>query len=73
MNFLAESKIMSSKSEARRAIANNGLKLNNKLIKDEKKILNLDDFTNKILKISHGKKTFHNQNYLIFFYLLFFE
>ena len=56
LNFLAESKIMSSKSEARRAIANNGLKLNNKLIKDEKKILNLDDFTNKILKISHGKK-----------------
>ena len=55
LNFLAESKIMSSKSEARRAIANNGLKLNNKLIKDEK-ILNLDDFTNKILKISHGKK-----------------
>ncbi len=37
LNFLAESKIMSSKSEARRAIANNGLKLNNKLIKDEKK------------------------------------
>ena len=56
LNFLAESKIMSSKSEARRAIANNGLKLNNKLIKDEKKILNLDDFINKILKISHGKK-----------------
>ncbi len=56
LNFLAESKIMSSKSEARRAIANNGLKLNNKLIKDEKKILNLDDFTNKILKVSHGKK-----------------
>ena len=38
LNFLAESKIMSSKSEARRAIANNGLKLNNKLIKDEKNI-----------------------------------
>ena len=73
LNFLAESKIMSSKSEARRAIANNGLKLNNKLIKDEKKILNLDDFTNKILKISHGKKkTFHNQNYLSFFFIYYF-
>ena len=39
LNFLAESKIMSSKSEARRAIASNGLKLN-KLLSDDRKILN---------------------------------
>ena len=56
LDFLAKNKIMSSKSEARRAIANNGLKINNILIKDERKTLNLFDFKEKILKISYGKK-----------------
>ena len=56
LDFLAKNKIMSSKSEARRAIANNGLKINNILIKDERKTLNLIDFEEKILKISYGKK-----------------
>ena len=47
---------MSSKSEARRAIINNGLKINNRLLKDENKVLRIDDFSKNILKISHGKK-----------------
>ena len=56
LNFLAENQIMSSKSEARRAIINNGLKINNRLLKDENKVLRIDDFSKNILKISHGKK-----------------
>ncbi len=56
LDFLSNNKILSSKSEARRAIANNGLKINNLIIKDEKKIIQLVDFNDKVLKISHGKK-----------------
>ena len=56
LSFLSKYKIMSSKSEARRAIINNGLKINDILIKDEKKIIIISDFKNKIMKISHGKK-----------------
>ena len=36
LDFLSDNNIMSSKNEARRAIANNGLKINNNLINDEK-------------------------------------
>ena len=43
-------------NEARRAIANNGLKINDKLVGDVKRTLKLDDFEEKILKISYGKK-----------------
>ena len=56
LDFLSENKIMSSKSEARRAIFNSGLKINDNLIKDEKKIIIISDFKNKIMKISYGKK-----------------
>ena len=37
LDFLSNNKIVSSKSEARRAIANKGLKIDNKIINDEKK------------------------------------
>ena len=48
---------MSSKSEARRAIKSNALKINNIVLTDENKIIQLDDFNNeKVLKISFGKK-----------------
>ena len=56
LNFLSEKKITSSKSEARRTIANNGIKINNVLVADEKRIIGLADFKDKILKISYGKK-----------------
>ena len=56
LSFLSKNKIMSSKSEARRAIINNGIKINDILIKDEKRIIIISDFRNKIMKISHGKK-----------------
>ena len=64
---------MSSKSEARRAVNSKGLKINNVLIEDEKKIIDLNNFKDKVLKLSYGKK----KHYLIkiiqsSFYQLFF-
>ena len=56
LDFLSKNNITSSKSEARRAIANKGLKINNILIEDEKKILRILDFNEKSLKMSFGKK-----------------
>ena len=52
---------MTSKSEARRAIINKGLKINNEVINDANKMLQLKDFKENILKISYGKK----RHYLI--------
>ncbi len=56
LDFVSKNKIISSKSEARRLIANSGFKINNIVVTDEKKILKLQDFNNNILKISLGKK-----------------
>ena len=56
LDFLSQNNITSSKSEARRAIANKGLKINNILVEDEKKILRILDFNEKSLKMSFGKK-----------------
>ena len=56
LDLIANNKILSSKSEARRVIANKGLKLNDKVIDDEKKILQLKDFEKNTLKLSYGKK-----------------
>ena len=61
LDFLTENKIMSSKSEVRRAIANKGLKIDNIIVQDDKKLILKEDFKNNILKISHGKK----KHYLI--------
>ena len=57
LDLLSTNNIMSSKSEARRAIKSNALKINNIVLTDENKIIQLDDFNNeKVLKISFGKK-----------------
>ena len=61
LDFLSKNKIMSSKSEARRAVASKGIKINNVLIDDENKILKYNDFKEKTFKISYGKK----KHYLI--------
>ena len=61
LDLIANNKILASKSEARRAINNKGFKIDDVLITDEKKILQLQDFKNNILKLSHGKK----KHYLI--------
>ena len=56
VDLITNNKILSSKSEVRRAIANRGIKLNDKTIDDEKKILKLKDFKENTLKLSYGKK-----------------
>ena len=61
LDFISSNKILSSKSEARRAIVNKGFKIDDVVIEDEKKILQLKDFKNNILKLSYGKK----KHYLI--------
>tara|TARA_X000001036_G_scaffold323731_1_gene302178 strand:- start:1106 stop:1837 length:732 start_codon:yes stop_codon:yes gene_type:complete len=62
LELLSSNKIMSSKSEARRAIKSGALKINNEILNDENKILWLNDFNNeRNLKISFGKK----KHYLI--------
>ncbi len=56
LDFLSNSKIVSSKSEARRVIANKGIKINDVIETSDKKIIRSLDFNKKILKISFGKK-----------------
>ncbi len=57
LDFLYIHKIMSSKSEARRAIKSNALKIDNVILSNENKIIELKDFSDKkFLKISFGKK-----------------
>ena len=56
LDFIANNKILKSKSEARRAIANKGVKINEIVIDDEKRNLELNDFKNKSMKLSYGKK-----------------
>ena len=61
LEFLSKNKIVSSKSEARRIMANKGFKINDIVIDDEKKNIQVRDFIDKVLKISYGKK----KHYLI--------
>ena len=57
IELLYECKIMNSKSEIRRAINEKGVKINDTLIMDSKKIIELKDFKeNEYIKFSHGKK-----------------
>ena len=44
MELLNKTNIMASKGEARRAIKNNGIKINEQLISDEKSIIDLSYF-----------------------------
>ena len=50
------SKLESSKSEIRRLIKGNAIKLNDKIISDEKLIIDLKSFNKNYLKLSIGKK-----------------
>ncbi len=56
LDFVANNKILSSKSEARRVIANKGLKIDGITIDNEKKMLEIKDFKKNIFKLSYGKK-----------------
>ena len=50
------SKLEKSKSEIRRLIKSNGVKINNEIVTDEKFVLNQDILDQKFLKLSIGKK-----------------
>ncbi len=56
LDFISNNKILPSKSEARRAIANKGFKIDGAIIEDEKKVIQFKDFKNNVLKFSYGKK-----------------
>ncbi len=56
LDFISKNKILSSKSEVRRVIANRGFKIDGNIIEDEKKVIRLKDFKNNVFKLSYGKK-----------------
>ena len=56
LELLVNAKIMKSRGEARRAINNNGIKINDALVGDENKILEFSDFKKENMKVSFGKK-----------------
>ena len=56
LDLINDNNILSSKSEARRAIINKGIKINDKIVDNEKKIIQLEDFNKQTLKLSFGKK-----------------
>ena len=57
LDLVLQTKLANSKGEIRRMIKNKGLKINNIIISEEKKIINLDYFDeNNNMKVSHGKK-----------------
>ena len=56
VDLIILSRLESSKSEIRRLIKGNGIKINNKVISDEKLIVSKDLFQNSLIKLSLGKK-----------------
>ena len=56
IDLIVLSKLESSKSEIRRLIKGNGIRINNKTIADEKLIVTKDLFQDNLIKISLGKK-----------------
>ncbi len=56
LDLLVINEILQSKGEVRRAIKNNGIKINDQLVDNDKKIIELNDFRNGTMKLSFGKK-----------------
>ena len=57
LDIVLQTKLANSKSEIRRMIKNNGLKINNEAVADETKIINQNNFDDdNNMKVSHGKK-----------------
>ncbi len=57
LDLVLHTNLANSKSEIRRMIKNNGLKINNETVTDELKIINQSDFDSENnMKVSHGKK-----------------
>ena len=58
IDLVSQNGLTASKSDARRILKNRGIKINDKIIEDEKKVINLNDFlNNNFIKVSIGKKT----------------
>ena len=56
-DLVLQTKLANSKGEIRRMMKNNGLKINNQVLTDESKIINVSDFDqDNNMKVSHGKK-----------------
>ena len=57
IDFINNTKILNSKSEIRRVINENGIKINDLIVVNDKKIIGLSDFVeNDYIKVSYGKK-----------------
>ena len=56
LDLVILSKLESSKSEVRRLIKSKGVKINNKIVLDNKQMITRDFFQNNFLKLSLGKK-----------------
>lgn len=59
LSLLAEVNLVPSKSEARRLITQNGIKINGAVLSDINYKITLNDFNNDELMIQKGKKVFH--------------
>ena len=57
IDLIFHNKLVQSKSEARRILKNNGIRINDSIISDEKKIINMNDVSkDNFIKLSIGKK-----------------
>ena len=57
IDLIFQNKLVQSKSEARRILKNNGIRINDNIISDEKKIINMNDVSkDNFIKLSIGKK-----------------
>ena len=58
INLVVTTKLLNSKSEVRRSIKDNGIKINDIPVKENDYQISIDDFKNsqKVFKLSHGKK-----------------
>ena len=57
IELISQNNLVQSKSEARRILKNNGVKINDVVINDEKKVINIEDVQeNNYIKLSIGKK-----------------
>ena len=56
IDFINDIKILNSKSEIRRAINEKGIKINDSIVTDEKKIISMNELNKDYIKVSYGKK-----------------
>ena len=58
IELIFQNGLVQSKSEVRRILKNNGIRINDEIISDEKKIINMEHVSkDNHIKVSVGKKT----------------